>query len=74
LSDAVGSGDDLTATHNAIRFRRGDEDGLVRALIDAAGRDATWLTEAERHSRAAAAWFGPQRFAAEVTNLIGELQ
>ena len=74
LSDAVGSGDDLAAPHNAIRFRRGDEDDLVRALIDAAGRDETWLTEAERHSRAAAAWFGPQRFAAEVTNLIGELQ
>jgi hypothetical protein len=46
----------------------------VRALIDAAGRDEAWLAEAERYSRAAAARFGPERFAEEVVKLVGELQ
>lgn len=70
LSDAIGSADDLSTSRNSVRFRAGDDDSLVRALVDAADRDATWLAAAEAESRTLSSFFGPQRFAAEVANLV----
>lgn len=74
LSDAIGSGDDLASAENAVRFRAGIEDDLVRALSEAAAFDSERLEGAEAKSRELARQFGPERFAAEVAGLIGELR
>ena len=74
LSDAIGSADDLGTSRNAIRFRAGNHVSLVRALIDAADRDTAWLATADAESRALAARFGPQRFAAEVASIVDRFE
>ncbi len=73
LSDAVGSADDLATSANAIRFRAGSEEDLVRALHAAADFDDERLALAETASRTVATQFGPNRFADEVETLINEL-
>ena len=72
LSDAIGSADDLVTEANGVRFRAGDEDALVRALVTAASRDEAWLACAQAQSRALAANFGPDRFAREIAHLVRE--
>lgn len=74
LSDAIGSADDLATPANAIRFRAGSEDDLVRALHEAADCDDERLAMAETCSRSVASQFGPRRFADEVEILINELR
>ncbi len=73
LSDRIGSADDLATAKNAIRFRAGSENGLAKALCEAANRDAQWLTAAGLESRRLARQFGPDRFAREATTLVEAL-
>ncbi|MEQ1697200.1 MAG: glycosyltransferase family 4 protein [Hyphomicrobiaceae bacterium] len=70
LSDAIGSADDLSTTANAVRFKAGNEDDLLRALHDAAAFDSARLAAAEAVSRGLAADFGPERFGREVAGLV----
>jgi len=73
LSDRVGSADDLATPVNALRFRAGDEDDLLRTLICAADLDDARLLSAEAESRRLARSFGPERFGDEVAALIADL-
>ncbi len=70
LSDAIGSADDLSTAENAVRFKAGRQDDLLRALTEAAAFDAARLAKAEAVSRGLAAEFGPERFGREVAGLI----
>jgi glycosyltransferase involved in cell wall biosynthesis len=73
LSDRIASADDLSTRVNALRFRAGDEDELLRALLEAAAFDDARLLAAEAESRQLARAFGPERFGAVVADLVAEL-
>lgn len=70
LSHAIGSADDLSTGENAVRFKAGSADDLLRALNEAAAFDASRLAKAEAESRRLAANFGPERFGREVAGLV----
>ena len=70
LSDAIGSGDDLAAPDNAIRFRAGDTRSMTAALAAAGAFDAPMLARAEQESLRRGALFGPRRFARSVVAAI----
>jgi glycosyltransferase involved in cell wall biosynthesis len=74
LSDAIGSADDLASPNNGVFFKAGDEDDLLRALNDAAARDALWLQNAEAESRHVASKFSSQLFADSVASLVAEFR
>ena len=70
LSDAIGSADDLANSKNAISFQSNNETDLYRALIEAATLSGEWYDRAETESVRLAAYFGRQRFAAALRDLI----
>jgi glycosyltransferase involved in cell wall biosynthesis len=70
LSDAIGSAEDLSTAENAVRFKAGHEDDMLRALNESAAFDERRLAKAEVVSRTLAADFGPERFGREVAGLV----
>lgn len=73
LSDAIGSGDDLAGSANAIRFVAGDSSAIEAALRRAEAFDDAELAAAEVHSRKAGERFGPEMFAAAFWKLADRL-
>jgi hypothetical protein len=71
LSDAIGSADDLGTM--AIRFRAGDEDALLDALLAATDLNADELVRRQTEAVYVARQFGPKRFAAAVQTAMAAL-
>ena len=72
LSNAIGSIDDLTSTHNSLIFRAGSQIDLERALFQASNFNDEMLRAAQIESIYLASQFGPRRFSDEVKSIINE--